>query len=455
MKARKIAGYWFVGMCLIGSVAGNGHAEPANTRNVLFIIIDDLRNELGCYGADHVHTPNMDRLAARGVRFDRAYVQATFCNPSRSSFLTGLRPNATRILDNRTPYSKYLPDVVTLPRLFRQNGYYTAGFGKVFHARTPQDDQANWDFYGRGRTSELGRRGEGRNLTGGTVKWCSWRAAEGDDEDQADGQLARHAVQFLENPPIDRPFFLAVGFHKPHDPFVAPKQDFERYPLASLSIPRDPFDKSPSTIPITNWKESFDEFTDRERREFLRAYYACTTFVDRQVGRVLRALETSGLQKNTIVLLIGDHGYHLGEHGWWNKNTLYELSCRAPLIVSVPGNENSGSACAAIVEFVDLYPTLADLCDLEPPQNLHGRSLRSLLDDPRGPGRTAAFSWYGDGISVRTNRWRYTAWKDGLRELFDCTNDPFEYYNLAEHPDFAETITRLHQQLPVDTPRPN
>ena len=428
-------------------------AVPARP-NVLFIAIDDLRTEIGCYGADHVRTPNIDRLAAQGMRFDRAYVQAAFCNPSRASFLTGLRPDVTNVLDNGTWFRRNLPDAVTLPQMFKQNGYYTMRLGKIFHGTQSMDDPQGWHQAVYPQATERGLRGEGRNLTDGKVKWCRWKAAEGDDLDQPDGQIARLAVAFLKER-HEQPFFLAVGFHKPHDPFIAPARYFEGYPLHSLRLHRDPPDRSPDVplaIPGT-WKTPFDEFSDQERREFLRAYFACTTFVDAQVGKVLDALDQSGGRDNTVVILISDHGYHLGERGWWNKNTLFELTSRTPMIAYAPQMKAKGKSCRRLVEFVDIYPTLAELCGLKPPTGLAGRSMAPLLDDPDQPWKEAAFMQLvrgaAEGRTVRTERWRYTEWDQGRQgvELYDHDSDPGEYRNLAEDAKYAQIVSSLRQLL--------
>ncbi|MBN1442045.1 MAG: sulfatase [Planctomycetes bacterium] len=429
-------------------------AAPARP-NVLFIAIDDLRVEIGCYGASHVTTPHIDRLAASGMRFDRAYVQAAFCNPSRASFLTGLRPDRTGVLDNTTWFRSRLPDVVTLPQLFKESGYQTVRLGKIYHGEKSMEDPKAWDAALYPKGTERGGRGEGRNLTGGEVPWCRWMAAEGGDEDQPDGQIAREAVAFLSKRP-QKPFFLAVGFHKPHDPFVAPAGYFEHYPLDELKLHRDPPDRAadvPFAIPPRGWKTAFDKFSDRERREFLRAYYACTTFVDAQVGKVLRALEDFGLAGSTIVVLLSDHGYHLGERGWWNKNTLFELTARSPLIVRAPAMRAKGQGCSRLVEFVDIYPTLADLCGLPPPAGLPGRSFGPLLDDPAQRWKDGAFTQLVRGRvagrTVRTERWRCTEWDEGRQgvELYDHEADSGEYSNLAEDPKHADVLAKLRAQL--------
>ncbi len=427
---------------------------PQSKPNVLFIVVDDLNNSLGCYGHSVVKSPNIDRLAARGVRFDRSYCQFTVCNPSRTSFLTGLRPDSTGILNNATPFRSKLPDAVTLPQLFRKNGYFTARVGKVFHSAKNMDDPQAWEVTSDPKGTPLGKQGQGRNLTGGRVRWCRWLAAEGNDEDQPDGQIAAEAIGLLEQH-RDNPFFLAVGFHKPHDPFIAPKRYFDLYPLESLKPPQDPPDRSAELGQAigSGWKADFDRFTDRERREFMRAYYAGISFMDAQVGKIIAALDRLELWHNTTVVFFGDHGYHLGERGWWNKNTVFELSARAPLIMVTPEIKTVGRGCSGIVEFVDIYPTLADLCGLSAPANLEGTSFKPLLDDPELPWKKAAFTQVQRGRiagrSVRTERWRYTEWDQGKQgaELYDHNTDPGEYYNLAGDPQHTETVAELRKLL--------
>lgn len=444
-----------IGGLSVGLLSPARGARP-DKLNVLLITVDDLCNRLGCYGHPVVQSPNIDALAARGMRFDRAYCQFPVCNPSRTSFLTGLRPDATGILDNNLAFRTRLPDVVTLPQRFRQAGYFTARVGKIFHNREKDDPHA-WDVADDPRGTPQGRKGDGRNLTGGKVRWCSWRAAEGTDEDQPDGQVASTAVDLMEQHK-DEPFFLAVGFHKPHDPFVAPKRYFDLYPLEEVPLPEessDPSDAHPFIIG-SSWKAAFDRFTDRERREFTRAYYAGASFVDAQIGKVLSALDRHGLADRTVVVLLGDHGYQLGQHGWWNKNALFEPSARAPLVMAGP-QIKSRAACSRIVEFLDIYPTLATLCGLPLPAHLQGRSLTPLLKDPAAPWHDVAYTQVRrgtlDGYSVRTDRWRYTEWIERktkrilARELYDHHQDSQENTNLAGRPEHDETIRRLHLLL--------
>jgi len=440
---------------IIGGLAANSLSQPAQAAtdtsahppvhrtNVLFIAVDDLKT-IGCYGNRIVHTPNIDRLAAMGMRFDRAYCQFPVCNPSRTSFLTGLRPDTTGVLDNNTPFRSVLPDVVTMPQLFRQAGYFTASIGKIFHGSTRFDDPKAWDATFEAKATEIGRKGKGRNLTGGAVKWCHWLAAEGTDEDQPDGQFAREAIRLLEQP-RNKPFFIGLGFHKPHDPFIAPKKYFDMYALDKLELVHEPADASPlhPQAIASAWTESFDKFTDRDRREFLRAYYAGASFTDTQLGKVLDAMRRLDLLDNTIIVFLSDHGYQLGDHGWWNKNTLYEQSARAPLLIAVPSLTKNGSACDRFVEFIDIYPTLGELCNLTIPQPIEGRSFVPLLNNPSLEWKQAAFTQVRRGNTagraVRTKRWRYIEWDDGRQgvELYDHDNDPGEFYNLGDDPKYA------------------
>lgn len=428
--------------------------------NVLLIVVDDLRPELGCYGSALAKSPNIDKLAQRGVRFDRAYCQYPVCNPSRVSFLTGLRPDATRVLGNELHFRKVLPDITTLPQLFRENGYFTASLGKIFHRgltmedlRPEMDDPKSWTVARYFQATEAGLRGEGRNLTGGKLPWCRVLAAEGTDEDQPDGQIATAAIEAIEKH-RDKPFFLAVGFHKPHDPFIAPKKYFDLYPLDRLVLPKTPAHASPALPPaLGGWQDQFKKFSDQDRREFLRAYLACVSFMDAQVGRVLGALDRLGLKDNTLILFLGDHGFHLGERDWWNKSTLYELSARVPLIVLAPGARDNVLSCNRLVELIDLYPTIIEYCGLKPPHELHGRSFLPLLQNPDAPWKEAALTQVQRarfaGYSLRTERWRYTEWDEGKAgiELYDHTADPHEWFNVATNTAHAKTINDLAAQL--------
>ena len=433
------------------------------TPDVVFIIADDLNNDLGCYGHLEVKTPNLDRLAKRGVRFDRAYVQYPVCNPSRTSFLTGLRPTTTKVLGNQVHFRKTIPEVVTLPQLFRQNGYESIGLGKVFHrglspdeTRPEMDDPKSFDQVMYGKTTETGRKGTGRNLTGNKLAWCRWQAAEGDDADQPDGQIANEAVRLLRTK-REKPLFLAVGFYRPHDPFISPKKYFDLFDREKLTLPQTPRGYKvpyPHSLGGGAFATAFDAFTDRERREFLHAYYAGVRFVDSQVGKILDAIDKSGKAENTIIVFLGDHGYELGRRNWWNKNTLFESSCRTPLMIVDPAAKGKGKAAGGVVEMVDLYPTLVERCTLKnAPKRLEGVSLVKMLNDPTVEVKQAAITMVQRGkfagFSVRTKRWRYTEWDAGRkgRELYDHEADPQEWINKADDPKLAEVIEKLKQRL--------
>jgi iduronate 2-sulfatase len=438
-------------------------APAAQKLNVLLIISDDLRDTVGCYGNAAVKTPNLDRLAARGVRFDRAYAQYPVCNPSRTSFLTGLRCEQTGVVNNNTFFRTALPNVVTLPQFLRRQGWYAAGYGKVFHLRgqTPevqaqsQDLPKSWDEAAAFKPTPAGRVIEGRNLTGGKLEWCRWGMSAGGDDDQPDGQTAAHAIGTIEKfTGQGKPWMVAAGFHRPHDPFISPKKYFDLYPPGSLQLYHDPTNITalkPFSIQGTGFAQAFNAFTDTERMEFLRAYYAGVSFMDAQVGRLLDTLDRLKLWDRTLVIFCGDNGYHHNERNWWNKNTLFERSCRVPLIVAAPGAK-SGQVCRSLVELVDLYPTVADYCVLVAPHPLAGQSLRALLANPSRKGRDAAFTLVARGgvqygQAVRTERWRYIRWTDGASELYDEANDPDETHDVSGDPSHAALIQEMQKRL--------
>jgi iduronate 2-sulfatase len=414
--------------------------EPKESQpvNVVFIVVDDLNTTLGCYGHPTVKTPNIDKLASKGILFRNAYCNFAVCNPSRSSFLTGLRPETLGILDNRSPLREILGDRITLPALFRQNGYHTINIGKVFNGPTDENDLNAWDEEYHYGATELGKQGVGRNMSQDQLAWCRWLEAEGTDEDQPDGQTAARAIEFIKQE-HEKPFFLALGFAKPHDPFQAPKKYFEPYPLEICTPPVVPEGwKPPYPYTLPGQTSIFNQFSDRDKREFLRSYYACTSFMDAQLGKVMDVLEAEGLMENTLIVFFGDHGYHLGEHNWWNKVTVYEKCHNVPLILVNCDPAIAGMETSAMVEFVDLYPTIASFCKLNGiPGYLEGESFENVIRDPGISFRDHVnISTLRDGFagrSVKTREWRYTEWADGDRgtELYNELNDPLEYHNLS------------------------
>lgn len=451
-----------------GAWAQDAAGGEAGRKNVLFLIADDLNCDLGCYGAP-VATPHIDALARRGLRFDRAFCQFPLCSPSRTSLLTGRRPNATRILTNsgRTPEGKYrdaphfrnfIPDTVTLPQLFRQHGYFVARVGKLYHYGVPGqigtsglDDDASWELVvnpaGRDKAEEHRIFSLTPGSYGGSL---SWLATDGADAEQTDGLVATSAISLLEAKG-DRPFFLAVGFYRPHTPYVAPRPWFDMYPPAEIGLPEQSV-ADMAREPIAAYasaKPEQDLMSDDQRRQAIGAYRAAISFMDAQVGRVLEALQRLGLAEKTIVVMTSDHGYHMHQHGLWQKMSLFENSARVPLIIAAPGAPAAGQTTAALAELVDLYPTLAELCQLPAPDYLDGQSLQPLLDDPQAKVKQHAFTQLlrgrFDGYSVRTEKWRFTTWEMGARgeQLYDMENDPGEMTNLAADPQHAELLAEL------------
>ena len=444
-------------------------------RNVLLLVADDVNCDLGSYGHPRVQSPNIDKLAARGVRFERAYCQFPLCSPSRSSFLTGRRPNVTQIRSNPragqfstdykpTPhFREFLLDTVTLPQLFRQQGYFVARVGKLYHYGVPGqigtsglDDAASWEYFVNPAGRDKAEENRIFTLTPGSFgATLSWLAAEGTDLEQTDGLGATAAIGLLEQK-RDKPFFLAVGFYRPHTPYVAPRKYFDLYPLDKIMLPvlsAEDQSRTPEAGYASARKEQ-ETLTDHQRREAIQAYWASTTFMDAQVGRVLSSLDRLGLAANTVVVMLSDHGYHLYEHGLWQKMSLFENSARVPLIVASPGAKSNGKSSKALAELVDLYPTLADLCGLPAPKYLDGKSLKPALEDPTANVKDAAFTQIRrgsdyDGYSIRTARWRYTLWDDGRRgeQLFDLESDPREAKNLAADSAQASLVKDLKQRV--------
>jgi arylsulfatase A-like enzyme len=467
-------------------------AIAAEKPNVLFIALDDLRPELGCYGQTHIHSPNIDRLAETGVLFNRAYCQYPVCNASRASLLTGLRPDSTGVSDNATHFRKQAPDIVTLPQQFKEHGYVTQAFGKLFHGafekayvgRTLDDPRSwtdtNWygspQYYFSPRGIEVAHEVYGKKFHKFGAALDGWKdefvqglateAPEVPDNRLYDGDMTDHAIRALGELK-GKPFFLAVGYIKPHLPFVAPKKYWDLYDRASLKLPRPatPPQHAPA-VALQGNAELHTQYTDMrdeplsetQTRELLHGYYACVSYVDAQIGRLLGELDRLGLRKNTIVVLWGDHGYHLGEQSIWGKLTDFELGSRVPLIVSAPGRKASGEKSNALVELVDLYPSLCELVDLPLPSHLEGSSFVPLLDAPDRPWKSAAFTQVvradATGRSMRTERYRFTRWSKTKSptttvavELYDYRKSPVEVENIAERSENAELVKKLAAKL--------
>jgi iduronate 2-sulfatase len=456
-------------LCLYWGVAASVCSHATEPTNVLFIAVDDMGSVLGSAGHPLAKTPNLDRLAASGVRFDRAYCQIPLCNPSRASVLTGLRPDACGVFDLDRHFREQVADVITLPQHFKNHGWFTARVGKIYHYDVPKgigtdglDDKSSWDMVSNPRGRDVLDEAKITNPTPErpVSAALSWLAADGSDEEQTDGIVASEAIRLLEQH-RDKHFFIAAGFFRPHTPFVAPKEYFALYPLDQIKLPTSPAhdrDDIPSAAFAHNNLAPNYGLSEKACRETLRAYFASVTFVDAQIGRVLDALDRLGLSKTTTVVFWSDHGYHLGEHGGiWQKRTLFEESSRSPLIIRTPSAVGNGYASSRIVEFIDIYPTLADLVGLAIPNHLVGRSLRPLLDDPAHAWPHAAFTQIlrpGEGKpimgrSIRTEEWRYTEWDEGLAgtELYDHRCDIREYDNVANDHNNAAIVSKLREYL--------
>jgi iduronate 2-sulfatase len=465
LAARRTPLLWigWLALALFAALAaGTGcRAQTPRKPNVLLIIADDLRPDLGCYGNRDVRTPNIDRLAARGTLFNRAYCQYPLCSPSRSSFLTGKRPETTGIYNNRTHIRRTLPNVVTLPQYFKQNGYVSIGLHKIFH--DGYDDRASWSVPHWDPSKKDGI------VSFAEDERPAVEAVNVTDDQLPDGATAARAVKLLEQY-RNEPFFMAVGFRRPHQPFTMPKRYWDLYNEATLRLP--PNMEMPDDAPdfAAFSRSDVGRYTglpktgarnDAQGRELLHGYYACVSYVDAQVGRLLRSLDILGLRDNTIVVFWGDHGYQLGEHGMWaSKETLYEISLRSPLIVSAPGQRAPGARTDGLVEAIDVYPSLAELAGLPPPRGVEASSFKPLMDDPGRSWKRAAFSeqirTLGDrdkilGRSVRTDRYRLTEWDlpRGRREyeLYDYQADPDERRNLANRREERSTVKDLTRLL--------
>ena len=457
------------------AIAAPAMAAPAAGRgpapkNVLFIGVDDLATQIGCYGRPAL-SPHLDRLARRGVLFNKAYCQYPLCSPSRSSLLTGLAPDRTRVFDLQRHFRETLPDVTTLPQLFRANGYRCMRVGKIFHAGDPPeegtdglDDPMSWDWtfnpVGVDHTKEEPLL---TNLTPDRAlgNAIAFHRSDAQDKEITDGIGASEVIRLLREPRSE-PFFLAYGLYRPHVPWVVPGSYFDQYDPNQLET--YPLNETEMTMapPAAYWSRPLNNLgmTPAQQRQALQGYYAATTFMDAQVGRVLHELEVSGLAQNTLVVFWADHGWQLGQHGQWEKQTLFEAATRVPLIFAGAGVAQHGKVCERTVEHLDLYPTIAELCGLQRiPMNLHGESLVPLLHDVDTEWSKPAISQISRpktdktpavvGYSIRDERYRYTTWNEGKdgEELYDYVADPHETMNRANDVSLKDVQFRLSVAL--------
>lgn len=472
-----------LGLIFSGNISGAGEKM-----NVLFIISDDLRNEMGCYGSKIAKTPNLDHLASEGIRFDRAYCQFPLCNPSRSSMLTGLKPTSVGVLGNRDWFGATHPGLVSLPRYFKDHGYVTLRAGKIFHGGI--DDADAWTvggrerYFGQGATATVPHRDSEKRIADSkgsrpltkTERSDRWIVLSGNGEENGDYRHADRTIEYLREYK-DETFFIGCGFSKPHSPLEAPQAFFDLFPLDEIPLPPDFASKPtvPARFPAGSIRpKNADLFVGREAteqaaREMIRAYLASTAWMDWNVGRVLQELDSLGLREKTIVVFWGDHGYQLGEKGKWSKaGSLWEQGARVPLIIHDPRSEANGQACPRTVETIDLYPTLLELCELPANEDLEGQSLVPLIKSPQSPWDRPAYTvWSEDGkhvtgVSVRTEQWHYAEFygRGAGAFLTDPAADPYEMTNLVDRTEYKEIVQELSQltqdytaghRLPFDT----
>ncbi len=449
-----------LGMLLAASIAG------ADRPNVLFIAVDDLRPELACYGRHQMHSPNIDRLARGGVLFERAYCMVPTCGASRASLMTGIRPTRRRFVNYLTWAEKDAPNVPTMNMHFKDHGYTTRSLGKVFHH--PADRAEGWSepawrpqripWYQRPENAALHKR---RQKEGQRKRGPAWESADVPDNAYADGVLAEHAVDVLgELKRQGEPFFLAVGFFKPHLPFIAPQAYWDLYDPAEIHLPDNyhvPKDAPPASIHSSGELRAYagipakGPVSEQTARQLIHGYYACVSYTDAQIGKLLEALDRLELAQNTVVVLWGDHGWNLGEHTLWCKHSCYETSMQIPLIVRAPGIAG-GQSRSGLVESIDLYPSLCELTGLPLPGHLAGRSFARLLSDPRAEWKTAAVGRYRNGDTIRTDGHRFTQYASGsgrpaARMLYDHRLDPAENVNVVDDPMRAEVVKRVAAEL--------
>ncbi|MEM7387447.1 MAG: sulfatase-like hydrolase/transferase, partial [Verrucomicrobiota bacterium] len=463
-------------------VAGNRLGE--RPRNVLLFVCDDLNTHVSPTGYGPILTPNLAGFAESAVTFNRAFCQYPVCGPSRASFLTGLYPQSTGVLDNKADIRTRRPETVSMPQFFQDHGYWTGAVGKVFHSPHHEPGEVAWSEAHRFENDELPIVAEARKAfeaehgpVGDRKNRRAWKMASRNasasltaqtppgygrsgltDEQHKDGKNARQVAKWLtENAEGDKRFFIACGLQKPHVPFLAPSRYFDLYPKDQIVYQPDPPDLW-AALPGKAVSRRFEAFgfklgeeNDARRRKYMQAYHACVSFIDAQVGLVLKALEDAGHGDDTIVLFTSDHGYHLGDHFLWGKVTLFDIGARVPFLVRVPGLTKGGTSSEAMVELIDIFPTLADLTGLQAPAHLQGGSLRPLLAHPERRGKKKmAYSVVARGKSLgfalRNQRWRYGKWPDG-EELYNLTEDPTEKRNLAGDPKYAERLKTFRQAL--------
>ncbi len=445
----------------------HANAAAGSRMNVLFIAVDDLRPQISCYGHRQMYSPNLDRLASEGVLFERCYCQVPVCGASRSSLLTGVRPTRDRFTSYNTVADDDLPGATSLPKLFREKGYHTVSNGKVYHHQN--DGAGSWtEPAWRPSPAEDGNwrnylKKENIQLAAGNQKGAGPPYEKIDVPDNAyfDGKIADKTIADLQRlKDSARPFFLAAGFLKPHLPFNAPAKYWDLYKRENIDLADNPFrPKGAPDAALHNWGElrayetvpKEGPLPDEFARTMIHGYYACVSYTDAQIGKLMDELDRLDLRKNTVVVLWGDHGWNLGEHGLWCKHCNFETSLHSPLLISAPGVRGD-KRVNSLTEFVDIYPTLSDLCGFSTPDHLEGSSLTTLIENPDAAWKNAVFSRFKNGDSVKTDRYRYTEWtRDNgdiyARMLYDHKNDPMENVNIAAQPEKRDLVDDMQRIL--------
>jgi choline-sulfatase len=510
LPVNKCIGRFLLQLIVIGLIAAHFLSCESSTSekqlNVLFIAVDDLRPELDCYGDNYVKSPNIDRLAQNGFTFTRAYCQSAVCNPSRASLLTGLRPDRIRVWDLKTDFRDNTPDVTTLPQYFKNNGYHTVGIGKIYHNTLPDSlswsepklhiegypfdpdavyrKQENIEYLEQRKKELIAADKQERHidrLGEWYLKATATEMVDLPDNAYYDGAQTDVALQKLrELKEKNNPFFFAIGYYRPHLPFNVPQKYWDMYDRSTIPLAgNDYLPENAPLMAINNLRElrGYTDFKNTPHpqegqlsgddvRLLKHGYLASVSYIDTQIGRLLDELARLGLKDNTIIILWGDHGWKLGEHGSWCKMTNYEIDTRVPLIISAPDIENKNVQCDRLVEFVDIYPTLCELTGLKIPQDLEGISAVPLMANPNLSWKKAVFSqflregiWIApDGIeymgyAIRTEKYRYVEWMNwetkekAAYELYDCESDPQENHNIAGLPETEQIVNKLSEQL--------
>jgi arylsulfatase A-like enzyme len=456
--------------CIVAISCQSSKDQEAGKPNVLFIIADDLADRLACYGDPVAVTPHLDKLADMGVLFANNFCQYPTCGPSRASLFSGLYPFESGYTFNSPgTFNEHLPDLVSLPRLFRENGYFTARVGKIFHMGIPggiggpgTDDTLAWDLAvnNSGYDADLKVWENATHVESelGPGVRVVYDAPKIEDSEMADGQGLEAAIQILKennSKNTGKPFFLAYGMYRPHPPMIVPNKHWEAIQISNYNIPFVP-EGDREDIPDINFHlkgAGFNFIPNDQGVQYAHAYYAAIHFVDELAGRLISELEKEGLAENTIIVFTGDQGFHLGEHGHWHKSTMFEQACRVPLIVVDPRQKEKGKKCNNLTGLIDLYPTLCDLAGIKPPHQLSGLSLLPQLNDVEVPGKEIEFTMGSPkGYGIRTESYRYTEWRKEIDHadfsmLYDLEKDPDEFENLAGNPDYKELVQKLKEEL--------